>query len=344
MSYSYPQDLMHRARAVKDAIKTFQKVEDCFDDLYAFAKEYCSACRKIKAFPDEFLAAQEDALKNKRLYEIIMMAVAMLESSRQLDALNAFRKAMYSAKTKEEEYQILCVALSSLIGPWEVLRSQETCIAVEEAFYRERVLAEKAKYEERYGKDSFRTLNAFLEQRIKEIEQKRRKAEAKERKEREGAERKNREQEEQHAKEMRQWKDQREQMVKAQVAKEVQQWKNQREQMAREKGLHAESQAEWRAEEIDRRMTERERKLLQDEAKRSERERLKRIPLKEQLQVVVSNKERPQSYEIDFSKVSEEDLRLLPRPLLVRVITAFLWIKDPAWKELQKKARMVLVE
>ena len=335
MSYSYPRDLMHRTCVVENAINTMQKAEDCFDDLYAFAKEYCSACRKIKAFPDGFLAAQEDALKNRRLYEIVMMAVAMLKSSRQLDALNAFRKALCSAKTKEEEYRVLCVALSSLIGPWEAIRSQEICIAVEEAFYRERVLAEKAKYEERYGKDSFRTLNAFLEQRIEEIEQRRRRAEDREQKEREEAERK-----EQIAKEKRQWKDQKEQIVKVQVAKEVQQWKGQREQKARE----AELRAEWRAGEIDRRMTERERKLLQDEAKRSEREQLKRSPLKEQLRVVVSNKERPQSYGIDFSKVSEEDLRLVPKPLLVRVITAFLWIKDPAWKELQKKARMVLVE
>ncbi len=60
--------------------------------------------------------------------------------------------------------------------------------------------------------------------------------------------------------------------------------------------------------------------------------------------MLASNKERPQYYGIDFSKVSEDDLRLVPKPLLVKVITSFLWIRDPVWKDLQKKAGKILQE
>ena len=109
--------------------------------------------------------------------------------------------------------------------------------------------------------------------------------------------------------------------------------------------IRKEQEAIARAKEIaEKEAAHKERQNLRSEARRKELERFRRLPLTEQLRTIVSGRKIPSYYGLNFTTVSESDLHNVPKLLLIDVITSFTSVKDPAWKELQKKARMVLAE
>jgi hypothetical protein len=78
------------------------------------------------------------------------------------------------------------------------------------------------------------------------------------------------------------------------------------------------------------------------EARRIVMEWIRKEPLEEQLRTIVSGRKPPSYYGIDFTAIYENDLRNIPKPLLIDVVTFFRNIKDPEWRALQQKAENIL--
>ncbi len=78
------------------------------------------------------------------------------------------------------------------------------------------------------------------------------------------------------------------------------------------------------------------------EARRIVMKWIRKEPLEEQLRTIVSGRKPPSYYGIDFTAIYENDLRNIPKPLLIDVVTFFRNIKDPEWRALQQKAESVL--
>ncbi len=113
----------------------------------------------------------------------------------------------------------------------------------------------------------------------------------------------------------------------------------------RQRKLQEEQQAIARAKEIaEKEAAQKERQQHRNEARRKELEQFKALPLEEQLQVIVANPVRPKAYEVDYSQVSMEDLRALPKSLLADIMISFVNETGAGWRELKKKAKAVLVE
>lgn len=118
-----------------------------------------------------------------------------------------------------------------------------------------------------------------------------------------------------------------------------------REEKAKQEEAELQRRKELRLAEEKRIKEERrlERKARTD-AWQAKVEEFKKLSLTDQLETIVSNREIPTAYDIDFGAVSGSDLKAVPGNILVRVITSFLNVKDPGWKELQNKARNILSE
>ena len=117
------------------------------------------------------------------------------------------------------------------------------------------------------------------------------------------------------------------------------------EENERQRKLQEEQQAIARAKEIaEKEAAQKERQKRRNEARRKELEQFRSLSLAEQLQTIVSNPIRPKAYEVDYSQVNEDNLRVLPKALLVEIITSFMKETGCGWKVLQKKAKIVLTE
>jgi hypothetical protein len=167
---------------------------------------------------------------------------------------------------------------------------------------------EKEKYDAAYGKDDLAFLEPFFEERIKEI---RSIGEAEEEK-RKASER---EDEERRRKE---------EAIKAEQEKQ--------------------RQAERAAEVARKKAEQKARQKARTDAWQAKVDEFKKLSLTDQLETIVSNRETPTAYDVDFGAISGSDLKAVPGSILVRVITSFLNVKDPGWKELQNKARNILSE
>lgn len=69
-----------------------------------------------------------------------------------------------------------------------------------------------------------------------------------------------------------------------------------------------------------------------------------RQPLEKQLQVILADRKTPSYYGIDFDVISEEELREVPKVVLLDTVIAFRTVKDPAWKAFQGRIRSFLAE
>ncbi len=78
------------------------------------------------------------------------------------------------------------------------------------------------------------------------------------------------------------------------------------------------------------------------EARRIVMEWIRKEPLEEQLRTIVSGRKPPSYYGIDFTAIYENDLRNIPKPLLIDVVTFFRNKRDPEWSVLQQEAENVL--
>lgn len=117
------------------------------------------------------------------------------------------------------------------------------------------------------------------------------------------------------------------------------------EENERQRKLQEEQQAIARAKEIaEREAAQKERQKRRNEARRKELEQFRSLPLAEQLQTIVSNPVRPKAYEVDYSQVSMEDLRALPKSLLADIMISFVNETGAGWRELKKKAKAALIE
>ena len=306
--------LSERGIQVMQAAETLRLAEDKKKELLKFANEFYEACQKDGSFPDKLLAAQALALEKRDFNEITLMAAAT--GGRSFLSPGPFELAIENAESKADLYEVICVALSAELGPWT---GAKRGLLPHIGFpFMADVLNEIKIYVSQYGPEDFTFVPAFIRRRLLQIEEDRlrwekikREQQELSRIEREERERKlEQERQKRFSEQMKareQWYEERRQKQKAQ---------EQKEEMLRQK------------EQADRVV----KAELQDKS------------LEQQLQFIVSHKDAPKAYGLEFGAVSEAELRTLPKDLLVRIIAAFLKSDDPAWKSLQQKARSVLIE
>ena len=168
--------------------------------------------------------------------------------------------------------------------------------------------AEKERYDERHGPRDFAFLESFIEERIPVI----------------------REEAVRAAEEL-----------EASIRDSKEQFQKEQLEIQRQKELRKQARAEEARIKHEARMA---RQKERNAARAIELEQFRQKTLAEQLETVVSNRKVPQAYEVDFGAISRDDLREVPRGILLQVVTSFQNVKDAGWKELQKRAAAVLVE
>ncbi len=122
-----------------------------------------------------------------------------------------------------------------------------------------------------------------------------------------------------------------------------------RARIKREREMQEEVEEQRRKE---RRQAEKQRIIEEQNAIRKAKNELwrakvgefRKLPVSDQLQTILSDQKPPAVYGIDYEAISDSDLKAIPKSMLVQVITSFMNVKDAGWKELQKKARIILSE
>lgn len=306
--------LSKRGMQVTQASEVLRLAEEKKKELLEYAKEFYEACQKDGSFPDKLLAAQALALEKKDINEITLMAAAT--GGRSFLSPGPFELAIENAESKADLYEVICVALSAGLGPWTGAR--RGLLPHIGFLFMEDVLNEIRIYVSQYGEEDFDFAPGFISRRLLEIEQDRLKWERIKREQQEAS-----------------------RIEKEKTERELEQERQNRfsEQMkAREKWY------EERRQNLQAKEEKEERRRQQEQNDRIAKAELKDAPLEQQLQFIVSHRDAPKAYGLDFCAVSEAELRVLPKDLLVRVIAAFLKSDDPAWKTLQQKARTILIE
>jgi hypothetical protein len=122
--------------------------------------------------------------------------------------------------------------------------------------------------------------------------------------------------------------------------------KRREEYLARQKAAAEKKQKEMQLAE-ERREKKKKEKADWREQHNKEREniraRLKTMPIEEQLALLCDeNAFMPGYYDIEYSKISDEELQNLPLELLERLAVTFPTVKDKQWKEFRKRIRTIL--
>ena len=47
---------------------------------------------------------------------------------------------------------------------------------------------------------------------------------------------------------------------------------------------------------------------------------------------------------MDFGAISEDELKTMPKSLMLKILLSFRSLKDEGWRELQRKAEKILTE
>ncbi len=286
----------------------------CVDYLYGmryYALWFYDICREEEGFPTELAEALKRALIRGRGNEILMMADAMTDTAAILN--NAYRLERPRALTRQRRYELICVAAASLYRQRDVLPDPKMVVTLS---------ADIERYENDHGDKDLAFLKSYIDKQTETI------ISAMKKKEEEAVVN--------YIKRMERIRKEEEEWRSSQRVKKVEEQENRKDLEAEREKQRLAEQERLRQEDL--------RRQQELEKRKAEIERFKALPLDEKLKTVVSGDKTPSYYSMDYSRISEQDLKSVQRATLVKVITTFTTVKDKGWKVLQTKAKMVLSE